>query len=679
MALRYAIHPAVGIARVGNSPDEFYLAPETIGGLPVACDEQGNAVLVNGQPQPVAEFKDAAGRIKRQGAGFKIIQYDDAAPGDVGREVTLSDSNVAGIEWTVHLANKKAAWYQFQELEGNLLLGPENSYAARNVPLRNASVTSAADRQKLIIDPGPRTLAGAGQRAAFSQETIPPEYTHGSFPPAPSQGYAVTTLGDMLTDAEGRLVVLGGFGNAGGNQPIATFAGADTWHDDIADGPVACRLTLTSGEAIEMTAWVLVGSPKFAPELVNIVSLDDLMFDVAVRDLGLVPEMYDKQRWPDGWNPEYVASFTRDIEPIMRRPADYRWVANVPVMQSFAMPPFDPRDTSEATRGQRAAYFSYFRRPGDGPERQDLDLFGPAGIPMLPDNSGSNSVSNSILDKFLTLTETQYFLLGQWSRGYFSNDTPAPLPGVHPLDQASVGNAVGAPMCPGIEVTWSLRNPAIYSQPFRIAHRHDEQYYFENGLSPSIDETEGGGCEPGDLTKRMAIPWQADFFQCTMQYVNFTDPNVNKVDGIPAPPTYYAYWWPPQSPMHVLNGALDIVEQQLSGNPLGVQVYYPRGINSFSQMITAWSYMGFILNLNTSPERTAYPYFVERERNHGRFHVASVAVGAVSNVLTAEDVIFMPVFYLKEEALAEAKLESNAAPQRTGEAIRGPAHRRMHL
>src|SRR2546430_16122951 len=31
---RYAVHPAVGVARLGNSPDEFYLEPETIGGLP---------------------------------------------------------------------------------------------------------------------------------------------------------------------------------------------------------------------------------------------------------------------------------------------------------------------------------------------------------------------------------------------------------------------------------------------------------------------------------------------------------------------------------------------------------------------------------------------------------------------------------------------------------------------
>src|SRR5262249_19344007 len=156
------------------------------------------------------------------------------------------------------------------------------------------------------------------------------------------------------------------------------------------------------------------------------------------------------------------------------------------------------------------------------------------------------------------------------------------------------------------------------------------------GLSPSRDETTGGGCEPGDLTKRMAIPWQADFFDCSIQYINFTDPKVNKENGIPVPPTYFAYWWPPQSPMYVVSGAMTVEEQAVSGVQAGFQVYYPRGVNNFSQMIVAWKYMGFIVNQTTGAQRDDYPYFVERERNHDRFQAASVAVGDPSNVINAE-------------------------------------------
>ena len=231
----------------------------------------------------------------------------------------------------------------------------------------------------------------------------------------------------------------------------------------------------------------------------------------------------------------------------------------------------------------------------------------------MPVNSGNNSVSNTLIDKFLTLTETQYFLLGQWANGNFRTGNFDSL-GVNALDRGCVSNCVGSPMCPGIEVTWSVRNPKIYSGPYRIQHR--QVSYAATGLSPSRDECEGGGCEPGDLTKRMAIPWRADFFQCTVQFINFTDQNQNQGDGIPLPPTYYAYWWPPQ-------------EEAKAGVPSGFQVYYTRGINTFAEMILGWSYLGFVHNRNIAPERSDYPCFEEVERNHDAFVTSSVAVGSV--------------------------------------------------
>src|ERR1051326_8384992 len=64
----YQIHPAVGVARLGNSPDSFYLEPQTIGGLPIECDAGGNPVMHDGKPVYVRKFKDDLGRIKRQAA-----------------------------------------------------------------------------------------------------------------------------------------------------------------------------------------------------------------------------------------------------------------------------------------------------------------------------------------------------------------------------------------------------------------------------------------------------------------------------------------------------------------------------------------------------------------------------------------------------------------------------------
>jgi L-lysine 6-oxidase len=657
MAIQYEIHPSIGIARVGNSPTSFYLAPETIGGRPVECDDDGDVIRVDGAPKPVERYKDDQGRIRRQAARFAVLARDSADPHAPTREVTVADADVEAIEWTVHVANKKAVWYAFSELDGNLMLGEENSYENRNVPVRNRDVIGEHERQKLIIDPGPRSLAGTHQSAAFSRDTIPPDYPHGSFPPPDLKPYPINTLGDVMTDADGRLLVLGGLGHAGGKEPITGFGGADSWYDDVSDGPVNCRLRLRGGQTVELGAWVIVGSPKYSPELVNVVTLDDVMYDVGVRYLSMVPDLYDASRWPDGWNPDYVADFDQDIAPIIYRPGSYIWVANVPSMTVFSPPRFDVRDASEANRPRREGYHRYFRQPGrdGGLGPQEEVLLSDGGVPLMLNNSGSNSVSNQNVDKFLTLTPTQYHLLGQWARGRFTcAPADAGRSAVHPLDRASVGNCVGGPLCPGIEVTWSATNPAIYERPFHLKPRFDEAYYREYGLSTqTYDETASGqGCEPGDMTKRMAIPWQADFFDCSVQQINFTDPLRNKAEDnygnqIPLPPAYYTYWWPPQSPMFVISGAMSAAEQRASGVNAGYQVYFPRGVNNFYQMISAWSYMGFVVNQNTAADRDAYPYFVEVERNHDEFVMAGVAVGDVTNVTDSEVDVFAPVWYLK--------------------------------
>ena len=672
MTPRFSIHPSIGIARLGNSTTDFYLAPEKIGGLPFECDPRGNPIRLNNSHVPVMKFKDAQGRIKRQAARFKIFKYDDANPD--GREITLHDAEVERIEWSAHLANKKAAWYEFKELCGDTTLGPDNSYTARSIPRRNASVLGDDKRQKLIIDPGPRTVTPEKPQAAFSRDTIPPDYALGFFPKPNLKPSSIDTLGEIMMDNAGRLVVVGAYGNAGGETTITDFGGANTWHDDIADGPVTAMLTFKGGQQIQLEAWVIVGSPKFAPELVNIGTLDEVIYDVGVRYKRLVPELYDVKRWPqqNGWNPDYLVNYEREILPIFKRFGGYRWAANVDAMTTFAFPPFDASDNSEANKANRQNYFRYLRKP-DGVFQSKLPpelasehelLLSSNGVPLMPLNAGSNPATNINIDKFMSLTPTQYYLFFQWAIGKFvigqsAYDQPH---GVHSLDRASAGNCVGHPMCPGIEVTWNTRNPAIYQDdaPYRIKRRHDEHDYQQNGLSPSEDETDGNGCEPGDLTKRMAIPWQADFFACSDQDVNFTDPEVNEIgdSGIHQPPTYYVYWWPPQSPVNVYSGATTVDEQTLDGgNMVGQPILYARGVNTFVQMITAWKYMGFILNQNTGADRDEYPYFIERERNYDKFVAATIGLGGESMAIQLkpgselDDLNFntMPVFFLKED------------------------------
>lgn len=652
MARQFEIHPRIGVARLGNSPDEFYLSPEAVGGLPIACDASGNAVATGGEVQYVDAFKDSAGRVKRQAARFRIFETGGDGP---PREVTVADDDVADIEWTVHVANKKPIWYTFSELLGDLEFGDANSYDNQHVPVNNPQTTGHADRQKLIIDPGPRSIRSGGEPVAFSRYTIPDDYPHGSFPPTDAGGQQIDSLGELRVDDAGRLIALGGFGKVTGAGDISSFRGASGYWDDIADGYVTATVHLTSGETVDVDpGWLLVGSPKYAPELVNVTTLYDTLYNVAVRHLGLDPEIYDSSAYAGdavddsdgytplrGYNPDYEVNFDAQVRPIIERLQSYRWVADIPYLNDFAHPGFDLTDASDATKAQRQRYFGYFRVPVP-PEDYDAStqalengpnqLFSSDGIPLMPLNSGDNSVTNEgPIYKFETLTATQYFFLHQWAEGKFSTGDadPAPLP--QQLDEAAIGNCVGAPFSPGIETTWIVRNAPLYDAPFHLKLAHVEEglqkYYRQNGLSPTADEARGQGCEPGDLTKRMAIPWQADFHECTAQTPNISNPSVNQFadgTGIEVPPTYYVYWWPPQSPMAVVAGSLDPGDQVLDAlasdvqgpvSPAGQRVAYQRGIDSVEDIIQSWSRLGFVVNQGP-PD---YPYYVETERNFGAF------------------------------------------------------------
>ena len=417
--------------------------------------------------------------------------------------------------------------------------------------------------------------------------------------------------------------------------------------------------------------------------MTNIVTLDDTLYDVAIRFLGYDPQIFPTPQpfGPTGrtgpydplagYNLDFRPNYERDIRPIIERPAAYRWVAQVPTMIEFTRPGFNTADPGEDNRASRERYFSFYRVPVPPQSYRYINqvkygpnqLFGPDNVPLMPLNSGDNSVTNTLIYKFLTLTPTQYFFMHQWAVGKFTTDSTPSLPAgdVLPLDREVIGNCVGGPFSPGIETTWIVRDPHVYVRPFtvRIAHwdgtnRDLAAYYAGNGLSTTSDPQHGDGSEPGDLTKRMAIPWQSDFFECTLQTPNITDPLINQSpadDGIQIPPVYYVYWWPPQSPMQVVTGDLDPGNQLLDGyvsNPpaifpaggtsgmsvniqsqsgfsviaAGQTMPYARGITSFAQMVASWADLGFIVNQGAAD----YPYFVESERNTG-FLAQGTALG----------------------------------------------------
>ncbi|MGH9931318.1 MAG: LodA/GoxA family CTQ-dependent oxidase [Pyrinomonadaceae bacterium] len=458
------IHPSIGVARLGNSPNEFFIGPEKPGE----------------QSPPTGGYKDAEGRIKRQAARFRVFGYD--AQGKLVKEITSDD---ASITWTARLANKKAEWKQFDGLNPNALR-------------RNLSVQ---DRKTLIIDPGARTLSGPGQKTAFDT---------GKF-----MG-KIVPLGEISTDAQGHLILLGGFGQSASptNAELTTFANNDGWYDDVSDGPVSAAIVLNGGvQTIQAAgAWAIVGPPDFAPALDSVITLYDVLLQVAVDKLGLVLPAQP--------------SFTKDIYPLLLRSINLKWVSKLAgshhdMMAGIIPPPGDP--------GMRAEIFKMLRNPNDGSG---------GDMPMIySDTEQANEA----------VTKVQYSIWEKWKNGNFINDwtgAPAVPAEITPegLDRAALEACVGAAFFPGIEASWFLRDVYKYSAPFRLNQAQ---------------------LEAGDVTKQMAVPWQADFFDCQAGELA---------------------WWPAQRPDDVFPEG---------GGP---QVEWTRNyVSSTAEMVDKWHQLGFVV------------------------------------------------------------------------------------
>lgn len=364
----YRIHPGIGIARLGDSPDEFCISPEKPASLPLACDREGNPLRSSDGKSdvPITKFKDKNGRIKRQAARFQLYVYDDKNPD--GRPLKLGDEIKGGgnhgvlvdIQWQVYLANKKSSWYEFNGTRG------EHGYLPDH-PRRNADITDPEERQALIIDPGAQIVNSTTRRSARLDKSNTENYAP-VFPPRLNPN-SIETLGEILSDNNGRLLVLGGHGNSGtfktgfGQPRIDSYANTDGWFDDTSDGVVMARLVMYSKEVgriryvdVEYPAWVMVGYPRYVPEILDMITAEDVVEDLAIREFAYRTDIYgdigtfdDPQtidpndtgallHWKRGrlgWNPDYKPWFYRDIWTILFRPDEMTYLTNVLSQSNF--------------------------------------------------------------------------------------------------------------------------------------------------------------------------------------------------------------------------------------------------------------------------------------------------------------------------------------------------------
>ncbi|PTX61680.1 hypothetical protein C8N46_104324 [Kordia periserrulae] len=481
-----AIYPPIGIARIGNS-DEYYFAPD-IPGVELT---------------PKGGYKDGDGRVKKQVARFRIYAFDEN--GNVLGELTEKDGNT--INWRIQVANVKSAWYEFNNALDLPGAGIPSAY-------RNSDV---ADRSQLAIKPTPVQITGKNTKGEQYN------FDDGEF-----FGKKVK-LGHVETDADGRLLFFGGDGKSASkdNKPAITFANNQGWHDDTCDGVIRASVTINGNTFEAEPANVAVTPPNFGPGLYGVVTMNDVVQDVFIREMN----------YPDPAKKGVV--FYEHIYPMLERMTDTQWVNSGFFMLFGKNSPSDFTDPalrkrlenpSDEHKALRQRVFEWFRNP-------DSNEYTPAKVPPFYGDGFGEYEKIAIVD--LPITKTQYARLEKWANGDFTTGTPkvyvpfeklSPAEQINSLNQAPMEECLGGPFHPGIELTWPMRVKQMWKAPYRlnvVEEGEDTDLNFGPLLSPEIvlgrtkiDGKDGPLAKsgPGSLTRWLGVPWQTDEASCLSGY-----------------------------------------------------------------------------------------------------------------------------------------------------------------
>lgn len=525
----FRIYPSIGIARVGNS-SEFYIGPES--------------------PGVVSETKlrGADQGIKRQAARFRIYEIDVDANGNetVLRELVKSSSIL--IEWTVSLANKKAAASQiFGEGNGTLTRSPDARF--RNESYERNPLVIKSEGKVSGVKSAVKNLEG---EIKFVRSGVV-EYRRNSI-----------ELGKLATDSKGRLLVIGGDGvsDCKPGSSLVSFADNDGWFDSVSDGPVAANLSIDGVQQAVVPAWVVVTVPRYAPFCYGMVTWFDQAVSMARTSI-------------DGtFTPPRTTSFTKDIYPILRR-SDFLSTTHFSAHALGTPAGLSSQERIERFRSSREErltvkrWLSPLDATAEGPQELAARDNGGHFMPKL--YSGSNPSALKPEDDlwiFLSLTKYQLAHIDRWVEGNYEDDWTGNGPVGEAFDQlpiayqpaklteAALESCVGGSFFPGIEGTYDIARRTTYHsnshlrQEFRI-------------------ETDK---EPGVLTEKMALPWQADFADCEEN------------------------WWPSQRPVLIKNA---------DGQP----AKWSRGIDAQNDetrhrnMVAHWTKLGFVVRHSTGEFR----------------------------------------------------------------------------
>jgi hypothetical protein len=608
---QYRIHPAIGIARVGDaarsdaSQDFFFVGPE-IPEVPANVDPQSGAQ---------GEFKTQDGQVKAQAARFRIFEYEKGNDGKfhpLGEVRTSDATRVVKIAWTVHLANRKANFCTFHGQAGaedNPLFSSYGTPQNPRLTVRNDKVKTSGERQKwLDLAPGPQSVNG-GDAANVAHFAIDRDLKQGK--PSGETKLKIRTLGEIRSDADGRLIVIGGKGQSDfdpglGNEAIQHFANNDGWFDDMSDGPVEAELTIDGARQQVAGAWVLVGPPDFVPTIRSYRTMYDTLMDVLVREMNIpaddglfVGPLAHIAAMNDDWKrnktiKDFTPSFTRDIAPIL---------GSIPRMERVHQHQMGPRARYHGTVGNlnfaalggpgslqanRDAVFERVRDPNtfDTAPRPPID---PSQMPSAhgdyyePANGRGGDTDPASLH---SVSKLQYALLRAWQRGDFLEDWgqgQAGPPAITPegLDRAALENMSGGAFYPGMEASWLFAKKEVWDAPFRLARNRKVGTIPVPGANRRDVVVEAGA-----FSQQMALPWQADFMDCAAD--DISDPSV-------AGGQRRVGWWPATRPDEVFPFDRPKDRRPWARIPDPQAPLGYREMQSENEMVNLWSTLGFVI------------------------------------------------------------------------------------
>jgi hypothetical protein len=384
--VKFAIYPPLGIGRIGNSP-EFNLSPEKTGSHGIQLNSDGSEVEAQ-------SWKDAQFQVKRLAPRFELFEIP--SDGTEPKPAQLPPGTT--VTWTVRLANKKDAVQRPVE-----------------PPPQPIAIQVVAGRETRVVDTGVQTIVDASAAA------VPMSGTY--------QG-SVVSLGEIRTDSKQRLIVLGGHGKSASliNAPVGPdFYNNPDWHDDVSDGPVTATVVIPGQAPIQaLASWVVFAPPDFAPAATAVVTLYDVVTQVAIDQ---------------GWMPAPTpVSFNLHIRPMIERASSLQWVDSRP---------------------------NWAKVSTDWANLADVSV---AQMPLRAGTASRVKAVETLLHSF-KMRDWQKAALNEWVAGNF-DPAPRTLSVSSERVRASLDASVGQGFFPGIEAGTIVQAPGNYSQPFdfRIDH-----------------------------------------------------------------------------------------------------------------------------------------------------------------------------------------------------------------